>query len=66
MEDREVEGESELDGVAGGEGDAHGLLVEIESHLLGLVEFGTLGVLGLIAVVVSDHFDEETLGLTVA
>jgi len=65
MEDGEVEGKSELDGVAGRESDLVGLGVSLESLLLDLLEEGVLGVLGDVAVVVTDHLDEESLGLTV-
>ena len=65
MEDGEVEGETELDGVAGREVDGVGLVVSLKSGLLDLLEVITLGVLGDVAVVVTDHLDEEGLGLTV-
>jgi hypothetical protein len=65
MEDGEVEGESELDGVARREGDGVGLVVSGEGGLLDLLEVITLGVLGDVSVVVSDHLDEESLGLSV-
>jgi hypothetical protein len=66
MEDGEVEGETELDGVARGEGDLVSFGVSLESRLLDLFHEGTLGVLGDVAEVVADHLDEECLGLTVA
>merc|ERR1711957_44526 len=66
MEDGEVKGETELDGVARGEGDAVGLVVGGKGLLLNLLEVVTLGVLGDVTVVVSDHLDEESLGLSVA
>ena len=66
MEDREVEGESELDGVARGEGDSVGIIVSGEGGLLDLLEVITLGVLSDVAVVVTDHLDKEGLGLTIA
>merc|ERR1711957_163778 len=65
MEDGEVKGETELDGVARGEGDAVGLVVGGKGLLLNLLEVVTLGVLGDVTVVVSDHLDEESLGLSV-
>merc|ERR1711957_1013075 len=58
MEDGEVKGETKLDGVARGEGDAVGLVVGGKGLLLNLLEDVT--------VVVSDHLDEESLGLSVA
>jgi len=66
VEHREVEGEAELDGIAGRKADVHGLLVGLEGGVLGGVEVGALGVLSLVAVVVTDHLDEEALGLPVA
>ena len=66
VEHREVEGESELDGIARGESDIHGLLVGLEGRVLGGVEICALGVLSLVAVVISDHLDEEALGLAFA
>jgi len=66
MEDGEVEGKSELDGVAGEKGDLVSLVVGLESVLLDLFHEGTLGILGDITVVVTNHLDEESLGLTVA
>merc|ERR1711957_1056939 len=58
MEDGEVKGETELDAV--------GLVVGGKGLLLNLLEVVTLGVLGDVTVVVSDHLDEESLGLSVA
>jgi hypothetical protein len=66
VEHGEVERESELDGIAGGQGDVHGLLVGLEGGVLGGVEVGSLGVLSLVAVVVANHLDEEALGLPFA
>jgi len=66
VEDGEVKGETELDGVARGEGDLVGFSVGLESGLFDFLHEGTLGVLGDVAVVVTDHLDEEGLGLTVA
>ena len=63
VENREVEGEAELDGVASGEIDAVGLLVGGLCLLLDLLEEGVLGVLSDVAVVVADHLDKEGLGL---
>ena len=63
VEDGEVEGEAELDGVAGRQIDGVGLLVGGLGLLLDLLELGLLGVLGDVAVVVTDHLDEEGLGL---
>ena len=66
MEDREVEGQTELDGVAGWECNNVCLVVSLERVLLYLFEEVAFGVLGDIAVVVTNHLDEEGLGLTVA
>ena len=66
VEHGEVEGESELDGIAGGKGNVHGLLVGLEGRVLGGVEVGALGVLSLVAVVVANHLHEEALGLAFA
>lgn len=59
VEDREVQGEAELDGVAGGQGDLQGLLVGLEGLSLDMLELLSLGGLGDVAVVVSHHLDEE-------
>jgi len=66
VEDGEVQGEAELDGVAGGQGDLVGLVLGLESVLLDLLHEGALRVLGNVAVVVTDHLHEEGLGLTLA
>jgi len=66
VEDGEVEGEAELDGVARGQGDLVSLVVGLERVLLDLFHEGTLGILSDVAVVVANHLDEEGLGLTVA
>ena len=66
VEDGEVEGKTQLDGVARGELDGVGVVVGCECGLLDLFELGALCVLGDVAVVVADHLDEECLGFTVA
>jgi hypothetical protein len=66
VEDGEVEGETELDGVARGQGDLVGFVVCLKSILLDLLHEGTLCVLSDVAVVVADHLDEESLGLSIA
>merc|ERR1711957_266507 len=66
VEDGEVKGESELDGVAGRELNGVGFVVSGEGSLLDLLEVVALGVLGNVAVVIADHLDEEGLGLTTA
>jgi hypothetical protein len=65
VEDGEVECETELDGVARGEGDLVGFIVSLEGGLLDSLHLGTLCVLSDVAVVVADHLHEESLGLTV-
>ena len=65
VEDGEVEGKSELDGVAGGKIDFVSFFVSLFGLHLDILELGVLGVLGDVAVVVTDHLDEEGLGLTV-
>jgi len=66
VEDGEVEGKAELDGVARGELDLVSLVVGLEGRLLDLLEESVACVLSDVAVVVTDHLDEEGLGLTVA
>jgi len=66
VEHREVQGETELDGVAGWESNLIGLVVCFESILLDCLKLGTLCVLSDVAVVVADHLYEEGLGFTVA
>jgi hypothetical protein len=66
VEDREVKGKAELDGVARGERNLVGFLVGLESVLLDGLEEGICRVLSDVAVVVTDHLDEEGLGLTLA
>jgi hypothetical protein len=66
VEYREVEGEAELDGVAGREGNLVSLIVGFEGVLLDRLHEGTLGVFSDVAVVITDHLNEESLGLTVA
>jgi len=66
VEDGEVEGKTQLDGVASGKFDAVGLVVGGERALLDFFKLVAFGVLGDVAVVVADHLDEESLGFTVA
>ena len=63
VEDREVEGETELDWVAWWKFNSVGLVVSLESLLLDTLELLRLGVLGDVAVVVTNHLDEEGSGL---
>ena len=66
VEDGVVEGEAELDGVAGGQLDGVGLFVGLLSLRLDLLEAGVARVLSNVAVVVAHHLDEEGLGLVAA
>ena len=63
VEDRKVEGQTELDGVAGWECNNVCLVVSLERVLLYLFEEVSLGVLGDVAVVVANHLHEEGLSL---
>ena len=66
LEDREVKGKTKSDGVARLKLDVVGLVVSLKSVLLDLLKVITLGVLGNVAVVVTNHLDEESLGFTIA
>jgi hypothetical protein len=66
VEDREVEGKSELDRIARREVDGVGFVVSFEGRVLNFIKVITLGVLSNVTVVVSDHLDKESLGLSVA
>ena len=66
MKDREVQGKAELDGVARRESDIVSLVIGLERILLHLLEVGSFCVFSDVAVVVSDHLDEESLRLAVA
>jgi len=61
----EVESETEFDWAAGREIDRHSFLVCIKGLVSNLSEMGVFRGLCHVAVVVSDHFDEEALGLSV-
>ena len=63
VEDREVKGESKFDGVAGGKINFVSLLVCSLGLLLDVFKLVILGVLGNIAVIITDHLDEEGFGL---
>ena len=63
VEDGEVQGEAELDWVAWGKIDSVSLLVGYLGGLLDLLKLGVLGVLSDVTIVVTDHLDEESLGL---
>jgi len=66
VEDGEVQSQTELDGVAGGQRDLVSLLVGLLSFCLNRLELVALGVFGNVAVVVTNHLDEEGSGLGVA
>ena len=63
VEDGEIESETELDWVARGKGNLVGLLVCLKRVCLHLLELFTLSILSDVTVVVTDHLDEESLGL---
>ena len=63
VEDREVKGKTELDGVAGRKGDGIGFVIGLKCLVLDGLKLVFLGVLGDVAVVVTDHLHEESLGL---
>jgi hypothetical protein len=65
VEDGEVESESELDWVARWECDLISLLVSFESLGLDLLKLLSSCVLRDVAIVVSHHLDEESLGLSI-
>ena len=63
VEDAEVKGETELDGVACGKIDAVSLLISGLGLLLDIFEECILRVLSDVAIVVANHLHEEGLGL---
>ena len=63
VENREVEGQSELDGVAGWEIDGIGFGVGLECLLFDLLQLVSLGSLGNVSIVISYHLHEKCLGL---
>ena len=66
MEDREVECKTQLDRVASSQFDLVRLVVGFEGFVLHFLELGILGVLSNVAVVVTDHLDEEGAGFILA
>ena len=66
MEDRKFKGKTELDGVVRGKCDLVGLVVSFEGLNLDTFELVGLSVFSDVAVVVTDHLDEEGSGLIVA
>jgi len=65
VEDGEVKSESKSDWVAGIEGFGGGLgeLIVLEGTIFDGIELVTLGALGNVSVVITDHFVEESFGL---
>jgi hypothetical protein len=66
VEDWEVQGKTKLDWVAWGESNLVSLVVGNESLLLNILHKSALCVLGNVAIVITDHLDEEGLGFTFA
>ncbi len=69
VEDRAVECETKTDRVAGAKlfvGDVRGLLVEVLGAGFGLIEFAALGAFRDVAVIIRDHFEEESLALVLS
>ena len=60
VEDGEVECEAKLDGVARRKRDLVSFIVGFKGFGLNLFELITLGVFSNVAVVVTDHLDEES------
>ena len=63
VENGEVQGETKLDGVAGSKFDGASFFVSHLSALLDFFEHSIFSVLGNVAVVITDHLDEECLGV---
>ena len=66
MEDRGIEGKTEFDWVAWGKSNTVGFFVSCESLLFDFFELSSLGILSNVTVVVTNHFDKESLGFSVA
>ena len=66
MEDGEVEGKTQFDRVAGSKRDIVCLFVRFESLLLHLCKLSILSVLCNVAIVVTNHLNEESLGFSLA
>lgn len=66
MENGEVEGQTQLGGVARRQIACTGILVSLERLCLGFFEHGSLGVLRDVAIVVTDHLGEEGFGFALA
>ena len=66
MEDRGVEGKTELDWVAWSKSNSVSFFVSLESLLFDFFELSSLGILSNVTVVVTNHFDKESLGFSVA
>jgi len=61
VENGEVEGKTELDWVAWWENNLVGLIVSLESFLFNSFKLVLLGIFGDVAIVISNHLDEESL-----
>lgn len=61
VEHREVQGEAQLDGVAWRQSDLVGLFVSLQSVLLNLLKEVSFRILSDVAVIVTDHLNEEGL-----
>ena len=66
MEDREVKGKTELDWVARLHSNTVGFIVSFKGFLFDFLKLSILGILSDVTVVVTHHFDEESLGFSVA
>ena len=65
VEDREVEGKTKFNWIAWRKSNLVGFVVSLKRVLLHLFKKAALGVFSDVAVVVANHLDEESLGLTV-
>jgi hypothetical protein len=61
VEHREVQGKTQLDGVAWRQSDLVGLFVSLQSVLLNLLKEVSFRILSDVAVIVTDHLNEEGL-----
>jgi len=66
VENGEVQGQAKLDGITWGKWDLVGLFVGVEGLLLDIFKQISFCVLGDVAIVVANHLDEKSLGLTLA
>ena len=66
VEDGEVQGEAELDGVARRQSDLVGFIVSLECLLLHRFKLVGFSIFSNVAIVVTDHLNEESFGLSTA